>query len=463
MVIRATKNSYRLLHQGTLTLSKIEANGIKIDRKQLKRSFRKADARIAELQESIKQTEVYERWQSRYGKSMKLSSGPQLASILYEEMGYPVLDYTQKEQPSTAKETLEKIPDPFIENFLKIKAWNTVKNTFLKGVQKNLVNGWLHTNFNLNTVVTYRGSSNDPNLQNIPIRIPEFAEVIRSVFVPESEDRMLIEVDYSGIEVRIAACYHKDPMMLSYIRDPSKDMHRDMAAQIYCIDKDDVSKTARYCAKNMFVFPSFYGDYYIHSALAMWAAIPRMDLQTPDGTSLKKVLKSKGIISLGLCDPKKKPVKGTFEYHMREIENDFWNNRFKVYGRWKKKWYADYLENGGFTTLTGFRIEGLYSRNDVINYPVQGSAFHCLLWSLIQLQKEIEKRGMKTKLRLQIHDSILADVPVKEKEMFLELVQEIMIDRLMKKWSWLIVPVEIEAEAAPPGKSWFEKKAVELN
>ena len=100
-------------------------------------------------------------------------------------------------------------------------------------------------------------------------------------------------------------------------------------------------------------------------------------------------------------------------------------------------------------------------KKQCVNYPIQGSAFHCLLWSLIQLQKEIKKRKMKTLIIGQIHDSILADVPTKELRTYCELAKEIMTERLLKHWKWIIVPMEVDCEVAPAGKSWFEKKGIE--
>ena len=164
----------------------------------------------------------------------------------------------------------------------------------------------------------------------------------------------------------------------------------------------------RYCGKNMFVFPQFYGDFYINNARAMWEAIDAMGHEV-DGVPLKQYLKRKNILRLGACDAKQQPANGTFEKHIKKVEMDFWQKRFKVYNQWKRKWWDKYLENGGFPTLTGFRIDGVMGRNDVINYPVQGSAFHCLLWSLIQLNRWLRKNKMRSKIVGQIHDSIVAD------------------------------------------------------
>ena len=149
---------------------------------------------------------------------------------------------------------------------------------------------------------------------------------------------------------------------------------------------------------------------------------------------------------------------GTFEHHLKEVENDFWNNRFGDYGQWKKDWFDAYLEKGYFDLYTGFRIYGSHRRNQVCNYPVQGSAFHCLLWTLIQVNKALRHYKMKSKVVGQIHDSLIGDVRENELTYYLELVEHIVTVKLRKHYPWLIVPLEVEYEICARGASWFEKK-----
>ena len=110
-------------------------------------------------------------------------------------------------------------------------------------------------------------------------------------------------------------------------------------------------------------------------------------------------------------------------------------------------------------TKTGFICQGFMKTNEIINYPVQGSAFHCLLWALIRLVLlELPKRKMKTLIVGQIHDSIVADVPDNEIQEFLSLANYVMTKMIRKAFKWLIVPLEIEAEVSPIDGSWAEKK-----
>lgn len=310
-------------------------------------------------------------------------------------------------------------------------------------------------NFIANEICVHN-SSQQPNFQNQPTRDKEIAEIIRSNFVPRS-NCVLVENDFKGAEVVLSACVHRDPVFIDYITTPGKDMHRDMAAQIYCVDPKDVSKEMRYGAKNKFVFPQFYGDFYIACAKALWDWIDKGKLTGPGGIPLKRHLKEHGIKELGACDMEQKPRKGTFEKHLQEVEDDFWNNRFKVYGQWKRDWFKQYEKCGYFDLLSGFRISGNYKRNQVTNFPVQGPAFHCLLWSLIQVQKQIQ--DWKSLIVGQIHDSLIGDVRIDELTDYLTVVERVTMHDLPKHWPWLVVSPEIEYEMCLPGSNWFQKKS----
>lgn len=187
-----------------------------------------------------------------------------------------------------------------------------------------------------------------------------------------------------------------------------------------------------------------------------------MKLQRRDGYDLYSHLETEGIYELGDCDPEQNPREGTFELHVKKVERDFWNRRFKVYGQWKKDWWDDYCELGYCDTLTGFRIQGDYNRKEIINYPIQGTAFHWLLWCLIRIQKLLNKYRMKSKIVGQIHDSIVGDTHRKEVRNYLEICQQVMTIDVKKHWSWIIVPLKIEAEVAPVNGSWFDKEKVKL-
>ena len=420
--------------------------------------------------ELLKEDKVYKTWRKRFGNNLNLNSGDQLGMILFDVMGYDSPGRTAGGKHKTDEGTLESVDIGFVKKLLEIKKLKKAKNTYLKGIQREVCDGYIHPVFNLHITDTYRSSSDSPNFQNMPIRLPWMAELIRQCFIPRAPNRHIVESDYGGIEVHGASWYHKDPVMMDYLNDKSKDMHRDMAQQCFALPKKEMTakdkkdakriKEIRFCGKNMFVFPEFYGDWWFSCAPLLWNSIDQLNLCTRNGLSIKEHLKSKGITTLGSLNDYKNQPDNSFMRHIQGVEYDFWNKRFKVYKQWKEDWYGDYLKKGYFDTLTGFRIEGPLARNKVINYPVQGVAFHCLLWSLIRLQKLLKKYKMKSLIIGQIHDSIVADVVDKELKTYKEMIQQVMVEDIKKHWKWIITPIEIEIEMAPAQKSWFHKEKV---
>ncbi len=460
MISTIRQEGYELLHDGLIELSRIEANGIRIDMDLIASTRKDLSNRIFEIKIDLEKDDVWKRWRRRYGTEAKFSKRDQLAYVFYTELKFPSILKTEKGKPSTNDEALQLIDHPFISPYLRMLKYEKALGTFLNGIEREIIDGRLHPTFNLHTVQTYRSSSTDPNFQNLPVRDKEISKIIRSLFIPSSASRVIVENDFKGIEVSVSACYHKDPNFISYITTPGKDMHRDMAAQIYCLKPSEVSKDARYGAKNKFVFPQFYGDYYVACAKNCWEWINKGKLTGPDGKPLTEHLISKGINRLGACDPEQEPVSGTFEKHVQDVEDDFWNNRFMQYGKWRKDWYHAYLNKGYFDLLTGFRIHGAFRRNAVTNYAVQGSAFHCLLWSLIQINRALRKYNMKSMVVGQIHDSLIGDVRIDELSDYLCLVEEVTTVKLRKHYDWLVVPLEIEYEICPPGGTWHDKQEV---
>jgi DNA polymerase I-like protein with 3'-5' exonuclease and polymerase domains len=455
-------DAYRLMHHGAQALAKVEGTGLRVDTKYLKKTIGETEQSITEKKQAREDSEIGALWRKTYGRKTNFGSNAQLGDILFRKLGYNAVELTATGKPSTDEKALSAIPEPFVKDYLEIKKLEKALKTYLRGIEREVVRGKIHPMFSLHIPRTFRSSSERPNFQNMPIRDPEMGRLIRSCFIARPGSH-LVEVDYSGIEVRVAACYHKDPSMLSYIEDESKDMHRDMAMECYQLTSKQVTKAIRYCGKNMFVFPQFYGDWYIDCARNLWNAIDSMDLKTADGVGLKKHLESKGIRRLGDLDPNSKPPKGTFEHHIKKTEDRFWNHSFPVYNGWKKQWYNQYRRRGWLRMKTGFVCQGLMKRNEVINYPVQGAAFHCLLWSLVRMvNTETSRHSMRSRIVGQIHDSLVADVLAEELDDYLVLLNRVMTMDLRREWEWIITPLEIEAEVSPVGGSWAEKKEMEI-
>ncbi len=458
----ASAEAYRLLHEGTLALSNVEANGIRIDVGYLKSIRPKLQKKLQKLEDEIRRDPIWSRWKLRFGDRAKIGAGHQLVQALVDEKVIENAPTTKTGALRSDESVFDHIKHPIVEPFRNAAKVRKVLDTYLTNIEREVTpDGFIHSFYNLNTARTYRSSSDRINFQNQPNRIEWMRKVVRRCFIPR-RGCQLGETDYSMAEVRTSACYHKDPTMLEYILNPAADMHKDLACDLFKCRESDVSKEMRHVAKNKFVFPQFYGDYYLQNAEAIWTEVNLQNLTLSDGTGVVAHLKGQGIKARGDCVPGTRPKSGTFERHVQKIEDRFWNERFKVYNQWRKDWWLDYCENLGMSMLSGFRVEGVIQEKDAINYPIQGAAFHCLLWSLIRLVKLLKKFRMKTRIVGQIHDSIVADIAPGERNDFFYLARDVMSCQLRKAWRWLIVPMPIDAEVAEPDASWYEKKSISI-
>jgi DNA polymerase I-like protein with 3'-5' exonuclease and polymerase domains len=463
----ATQEAYQLFHDGAAVLARMEHNGFRIDMGYLQKAMDDTHAKITELTAGLQRHELWKDWQRTFGDKTKLDSRPQLAEMVYGKLGFECHHYTEKlNQPDTSAEALAHIDHPFVRMYAELKTYQKVRETFLTGIRDEQVDGYLHPSFNLHKIITFRSSSESPNFQNLPARNQLASRIVRTAFIPR-EGRRIVETDFVGAEVRVGACYTQDPELIRYIEDPTKDMHRDTAVQLFVMKAkqyDDKShkKTLRDSSKNMFVFPQFYGSVYFQCAPIIWDAMEQRDFRLTPEKTIREHLAENGIKKLGDVTPGVETKPGTFVHHVKKVEESFWNERFSTYTEWKKRYWRDYTECGYLNTLTGFLSQGVFRRNQVLNTAIQGSAFHCLLWSVIRLQKWLTRYKMKTKLIGQIHDSIVADVHPDEFDDYLAAVKQIITVDLRKHWSWIIVPMEIEAEATAVDASWYTKSPVAI-
>ena len=462
-MIPYTPEAYQLLHEGSIALAEVEATGMRVDVPYLERAIRRTEHRIALLREDLSSSDVARAWRKHYGPKTNFDSGQQLGVVLFDVLKIPVGDArTPGGSYKTDEASLSTIDHPFIKDYLDIKRWQKAVGTNLRGILEEVVDGYIHCNFNLHLVRTYRSSSSDFNFQNIPVRDPEIAALVRTAFVPR-RGRRIIEFDFKGIEVCVSACYNHDPKLIEYLKNPALDMHRDMAMECYMLPQAEVTKAARAAAKGAFVFAEFYGDWYIDCARRLWAWISEQGLTTVSGMPLKAWLQTRGITHLGACDPGTDPTVGSFEGHIRAVEKRFWGQRFRVYDQWRRDWFAQYQRLGYIQTLTGFVCQGYMKKNEAINYGTQGSAFHCLLWVLIQLvSKELKKRKMQTVVVGQIHDSIVADVVPGEQAEYCGLVAGLVERELPRHYPWINVPMKAEAEGTETDAPWVTKYALAL-
>lgn len=484
-----TPAALRLLQEGSLCLSRMENAGVRVDVTKLDATTNDVDTRVKIIVDRMKRHEIYEQWRRHFGQNTNLDSHGQLAKVLFDIMGYESNTKTASGKRSTTADALEDLELPFVYDFQEVQHLKTkAKGTYLNGIRKAMVRHadgewYCHCFFNLHTTATYRSSSNDFNFQNQPKRNPEMAKLVRPNFLPHP-GHCIVEGDFSQLEVRIAACYHKDPVMMKYIKDPTTDMHRDTAMQLFKITPKEYEqfggyykKTIRDSTKNQFVFPQFYGSTFTNCAKNIWKSMARRDYKYggPEGIPIREHLAKHGIKELGDVashwETDKKDAgkggrtgrieskKGTFADHCRSVEEDFWNKRFKVYTHWKKAWVEQYRARGWFKMLSGFVVgHGTYAKNDVINYPVQGSAFHCLLWCLIMIDKWLRKYKMESRLIGEIHDSLVASVHPDELQDFLSYCHYVMTEALPKAWPWINVPLDAEFDVTLPDADWYSAK-----
>lgn len=463
MIEPVTHAGYQLLHDGTEELAFIESNGIRIDVPLLAKTKEDLREKRRAARSAMEKDSLWKDWTKKYGRNTNLQADEQKRFIVYDVLKTPTSRFTKTGLASVDDEVLQRVDHPFVRKLGEWNKYNKALETFLKGIEWELVGDRIHPNFWLDTVQTFRSSSSEPNFQNFPVRDQDIARLIRSLFIA-SRGGVLAENDFKGIEVGMSACYHHDPNFITYISDPAMDMHRDCAAQCYMLEeflnewKWPSAKHIRYGAKNKFVFPEFYGAWYKQCAKDLWEWIGKGKLTTPSGLDLYGHLRSKGITGLGACNPDEDPEPGTFEHHLKGIERDFWDNRFPGYFQWKNDWWNAYLDRGYFDLLSGFRVRGVYNKKQVCNYPIQGSAFHCLLWCLVQINRRLRKYRMKSMLVGQIHDSLLGDVQTKELRDYLCIAEEVVKDGLPRQFPWIEVPLEIEFELCAPGQPWYRKK-----
>jgi DNA polymerase-1 len=464
----ATPEAMQLLMEGAQAFARMEQTGIRIDESYLDRAIQETKDSIFQMEEEIRQTREYKLWQKHYGNNMNLRSRPQLGHVMFRLCGHkrnPHMKDKKTFRDFNNESAFKHLDLPFTNLHFEIEHLKNALKRNLMGIKNEVVDGRIHPFFDLHTAESYRSSSSNPNFHNMPVRIKNIAQIVRTSVIPD-DGCELLEADYGSQEVRVACCYNKDPRLKSYILGGG-DMHKDMALKLYLLtkkqlgdtDNDAAAKMIRYAAKNLFVFAQFYGSYYAQCAPMLWEGIARLNLQRSDGMSLYDHLKKKGIESLGACDPDQDVLEGTYEDVVKRTENWMWGEVFTVYDQWKRDWWALYQRQGGVNTLTGFRMEGVFDRNQILCDPIQGSAFHCLLWSFIRIQREFRRRRMKSKIILQIHDSLLINAWKSEIPDVVEIVRRVAVDEIAREWRWITVPLAVEFDRAE--NNWFQKRKMQ--
>jgi uracil-DNA glycosylase family 4 len=421
-------NGFRFFLKGQEALSQIHRNGMRINLNEIIEQHDNLTREMVQSDLSIKKSAEFKAFGS---PDFNYNSNLQLGKLLYDILKYPPPDGKRK----CDEAALKKINRPFTRQLLDLKKLKKIRDVYLEGFKREQIKEIIRPFFNLHNVDTFRSSSDRPNFQNIPKRNEKAKKIIRSTIRPRFNNR-IIEYDYKGVEVSISACYHKDPNMIKYILDESTDMHRDTAMDLFFRTKETFSKEERHWAKNGFVFPAFYGSSAYNIAPNIWE-------MTTEET--RKHLKKNGIKSYN-----------SFKRHVEKIEDVFWNERFQVYSQWKKKVYKQYVKDGYIDLYTGFRCWGPMDEKKVCNYPIQGSAFHCLLYTVSQVQPLIDGISGRSRVIGQIHDAIVVDAHKDEEDQIDRLIKHYGTEKVREKWDWIIVPLKIEKERTAVNGSWAE-------
>lgn len=391
------------------TLYHMEQAGVKVEGDALKVYGDQLGGRIEELEK-----EIYEL----AGEEFNINSPKQLGVILFEKLQMPHAKKT-KTGYSTAADVLEKLaPDhPIVAKILEYRQLAKLKSTYADGLAVFIGDdGRIHGKFNQTITATGRISSTEPNLQNIPVRM-ELGRLIRKVFVP-AEGCVFVDADYSQIELRILAHCSGDEQLIQAYRE-ARDIHRMTASQVFRTPFDEVTDLQRRNAKAV-----NFGIVY-------------------------------GISSFGLSQDLSITRKEAAQY----IEH-----YFETYPGIKKfldDSVAHAKEKGYAVTLYGRRrpVPELKSSNFMqrnfgervaMNAPIQGSAADIIKIAMIGVDRELKKRGMKSRLILQVHDELLIEAPKEE----VEEVRELLKDE-MENAVHLSVPLIVDMHT---GQNWYEAK-----
>lgn len=513
---------YNLMHRGAIALAQTEQNGIRINVNYYKQVRKDLTHEIMDIEEAIQTNPDVVDWLKTHDE-FNPASNKQVGKLLYGILGYTPEIETESGEASTGEAALELLrkENPLIGLLLDLRKVSKTRNTYIDGMLREETNGFVHPFNNLHIVVTFRSSADSPNIQNQPIRDKATGKLVRTGIIARKGCR-IVGVDFKGIEVCMSGCNTKDPALIIYLKDRTKDMHRDQAMQLFILEQLQVTKDIRQYSKNDTVFPWFYGSTAAASVNSLWPILKTVRIgpggktkmiQAPltaedillvwNGTpeqvqSLDPRLRDyigrantethKSIIKMARRGEVPAPFKhfhkmvptkidseeegitllqhlknngimrkADFLAHVERVESDFWE-KYHVYADWIRKTERDYQKNGYIDLLTGFRCWGPLSSNEVRNYPNQGPAFHCLLYSLYTAQDELNKLGAETKIIGQIHDEMLLDVPESENAMVKKLLREIMTSRILNVWDWINVPLDIGATQTEIEGNWWDKQ-----
>lgn len=394
-------------------LTDMEFEGVKIDVDFLKEYSKELEKDAKKFEENV---------YAQAGVRFNLASPKQLGDVLFDILKIdPKAKKTKTGQYATGEDVLQKLAanNPIVADILGFRELTKLKSTYVDALPEmiNSKTGRVHTSYAQAVAVTGRLSSNNPNLQNIPIRSDRGRE-IRKAFIPRDNNRILVSADYSQIELRIVAAISGDPNMCEAFKE-GKDIHTATAAKVYNVPEAEVTKEMRYKAKSV-----NFGIIYGQGAFGL-----------AENLSISRA-EAKEII-----DNYKKEFIGITSY-MEETVRFAQQHGYVATLMGRKRWLKD-INSSNFT------VRG-YAERNAINSPIQGTAADMIKLAMIKIHKEMKKGNWQSKMILQVHDELVFDA-VKEETAALK---KLIIDNMTTA---MILPngVPVEAEVGK-GSNWLE-------
>ena len=391
-------------------LADMEITGIKVDVDYLTNVELELKEKLEE-----KEKEIYEL----SGVEFNIMSPSQLSKVLFEDLAIPYPKKVKDNKYSTSKDILDKIIDfhPIVSKILEYRTLAKLYTNYAVGLKAEVrEDGRIHTIFTQTLTRTGRLSSISPNLQNIPARA-EYSALIRKAFVPD-ENSKILSSDYSQVELRIFASMSKATNLINAFVN-NEDIHTRTAADIFKVDMSSVTKDMRRTAKAV-NFGILYG-------------ISSFGLSEDLGIDVKTAKK--------FIDDYLETYPGIRDFQAKEI--------------------ADAYANGYVRTLMNRKrvIEELKNKNYMIrssgermalNTPIQGTAADILKKAMVEIYREFNKRSLKSKMLIQVHDELVFNVLNDEIDEVSEIVRDIMENTFK-----IDVPLKVDIEI---GNNWYEAK-----
>ena len=406
------KNQLHLLTDIEIPLSKVlgkmEYNGIKVDKEELNKQKNELEVAINDLEKKI-----YEL----AGHEFNISSPKQLGTILFEEMNLP---YPKKKgnSYSTDIDVLNAIKEssPIVDLIIDYRAKTKLYSTYVIGISEMIYpDGKVHTIFQQALTATGRLSSIDPNLQNIPIRTPE-GHKIRKMFIPEKENNMMYSSDYSQIELRVLA-HMADVKKLKEAFINGEDIHTKPAKEVF--KKEEITPLDRRHAKAV-----NFGIVYGISAFGLAQDLGISNYEASE--FIKKYYEAYPEIQTFMDK--------TIEFCKENNYVSTMENRIRYIPDINSKIY----------------MQREFAKRVAMNTPIQGSAADIIKIAMINVDKEIENRKLKSKMIVQVHDELVFEVEKGEEE----ILQSIVIDKMQNAYK-LSVPLIVDDSF---GNNWYEVK-----